>query len=67
MHLKPKKTCENVKTEQLVPQNTETEPDYYIENGFYVFTEAFLRKRGYCCSNGCRHCPYGFKKLKQTE
>jgi len=38
------------------------EPDYYMENGFVVFTEAFLRKRGYCCKKGCRHCPYGFKK-----
>ena len=32
--------------------------DYYIENGLYVFTAAFLRKRGYCCASGCRHCPY---------
>lgn len=32
--------------------------DYYIERGFYVFTEHYLTKRGYCCENGCRHCPY---------
>lgn len=32
--------------------------DYYIENGLFVFTAAFLRKRGYCCESGCRHCPY---------
>ncbi|MFN0033543.1 MAG: DUF5522 domain-containing protein [Saprospiraceae bacterium] len=32
--------------------------DYYIENGYWVFTEHFLRKRGYCCGSGCRHCPY---------
>jgi hypothetical protein len=36
--------------------------DYYIENGFYVFTAAYHLKRGYCCQNGCRHCPYGYKK-----
>jgi hypothetical protein len=36
--------------------------DYYIENGRYVFTEHFLRQRGYCCQSGCRHCPYGFQK-----
>jgi hypothetical protein len=29
--------------------------DYYVENGLLVFTSAFLRKRGYCCENGCRH------------
>ncbi len=34
--------------------------DYYIENGFIVFTAAYLLKRGYCCESGCRHCPYGF-------
>lgn len=31
---------------------------YYIENGNYVFTEYYLKNRGYCCTNGCRHCPY---------
>ncbi|MFN7115284.1 MAG: DUF5522 domain-containing protein [Saprospiraceae bacterium] len=41
--------------------------DYYIENGLYVFTAYYLEKRGYCCKNGCRHCPYGFKKkIKQS-
>jgi hypothetical protein len=33
--------------------------DYYIEeNGNYVFTAKYLKERGYCCENGCRHCPY---------
>ncbi|WMX14832.1 MULTISPECIES: DUF5522 domain-containing protein [unclassified Aureispira] len=32
--------------------------DYYIENGLYVFTALYHQKRGYCCGNGCRHCPY---------
>jgi uncharacterized protein (TIGR00290 family) len=36
--------------------------DYYYENGFIVFTEAYHLKRGYCCESGCRHCPYGFRK-----
>ena len=31
---------------------------YYIEHGLMVFTEVFLRQRGYCCESGCRHCPY---------
>ncbi len=38
--------------------------DYYFENGFMVLTEVFLKKRGYCCGNGCRHCPY--YKERQT-
>jgi Family of unknown function (DUF5522) len=32
--------------------------DYYLEKGAWVFTEHFLRSRGYCCGSGCRHCPY---------
>lgn len=36
--------------------------DYYLENGLFVFTAAFLLKRGYCCESGCRHCPYGYTK-----
>ena len=27
--------------------------------GLFVLTSAYLRERGYCCGNGCRHCPYG--------
>ena len=32
--------------------------DFYEENGYRVFTEKYHLKRGYCCNNGCRHCPY---------
>lgn len=34
--------------------------DYTIdpETGYLVFTRAYHLKRGYCCSSGCRHCPY---------
>lgn len=37
--------------------------DFYLnEQGFMVFTETYHLKRGYCCKNGCKHCPYGFSK-----
>jgi hypothetical protein len=36
--------------------------DYYIEDGKYVFTEKYHLKRGKCCKNNCRHCPYKKKK-----
>jgi len=39
--------------------------DYYLENGNYVFKAWFHLKRGHCCTNGCRHCPYGFKKISK--
>lgn len=40
--------------------------DYYIENGLYVFTEVYHRKRGYCCGSRCRHCPYPKEVQAQT-
>lgn len=37
--------------------------DYYkTKEGYIVFTEQYHLKRGYCCQNGCKRCPYGFKK-----
>ena len=44
-------------------QAKDTEPDYYFnEAGLLVFTASYLKKRGYCCKNACKHCPYGFRK-----
>lgn len=39
---------------------------YYSPEGYIIFTEVYLRKRGYCCKNGCKHCPYGFDKKTGT-
>jgi hypothetical protein len=36
--------------------------DCYFDGPYLVFTEAYHRKRGFCCQSGCRHCPYGFLK-----
>ncbi len=39
--------------------------DFYMDPaGYRVMTEYYLVKRGYCCSNGCRHCPYSPKATK---
>jgi hypothetical protein len=32
--------------------------DFYMENGFCVFTADYHKKRGFCCGNECRHCPF---------
>ncbi|MFP5470599.1 MAG: DUF5522 domain-containing protein [Bacteroidia bacterium] len=33
--------------------------DYYLSvDGFIIFTEKYHLKRGYCCQNACKHCPY---------
>jgi len=34
--------------------------DYYFEDGLMVLTARYHLRRGYCCEQGCRHCPYGF-------
>jgi len=41
--------------------------DFYYEGVFLVFTEKFLRERGYCCESGCRHCPYGYGKEQRSD
>lgn len=35
------------------------ETDWEItEQGLYIATRGFLVRRGYCCANWCRNCPY---------
>jgi hypothetical protein len=41
--------------------------DFYWEEGRMVFTEAYHRKRGYCCGSGCRHCPWRQKERPPEE
>ena len=44
------------------------EKDFYTdENGYTVFTESFHLKRGYCCENSCRHCPFDFNINDEDE
>lgn len=39
------------------------QPDhFYYENGRMVMTEQYHLDRGYCCGNGCKHCPYNNKE-----
>lgn len=40
---------------------------FYREGAYVVFTERYLRDRGYCCESGCRHCPYGFSRERRTD
>ena len=41
--------------------------DFYWEGAVMVFTARFLSRRGYCCANGCRHCPYESEKEKRGD
>ncbi|CAN5378082.1 hypothetical protein BH11BAC2_BH11BAC2_21740 [soil metagenome] len=44
--------------------------DFYLSpEGYVVFTEKYHLKRGYCCQNGCKHCPWRNRtgeKIKKT-
>ena len=46
-------------------KNLNSEDFYFTKEGFKVFTEIYHLKRGYCCKNNCRHCPYGFDPKKR--
>ena len=53
---------------KVVSQELKEGEDYYLNaQGLLVFTAAYLLKRGYCCRNGCRHCPYGFRKQQAAQ
>jgi hypothetical protein len=37
---------------------------YYLDGDKVIFTEKWLIKRGECCGNKCRHCPFTPKHKK---
>lgn len=40
-------------------ENDAREDDWIVDDqGFYIATRSFLMRRGYCCGNQCRNCPY---------
>ena len=36
---------------------------YYDDKGYIVLTEKFHLEKGFCCGNGCRHCPYNYEQV----
>jgi len=41
---------------------------YYInEEGLMVLTEKYHLERGYCCGNGCKHCPYQYERVPEPK
>ncbi len=46
---------------------TEGEDYYYNEQGYIVLTKKFHLKKGYCCGNGCKHCPYDYESVPEPK
>lgn len=42
--------------------------DYYFnEEGFIVLTEKYHLEKGYCCGNGCKHCPFNYEAVPEPK
>ncbi|KAL3776235.1 hypothetical protein HJC23_011732 [Cyclotella cryptica] len=73
--MKPKETAQNnpkfndTDIEDLHRQAILAKESTYIDpsTGFTVFTELAHLKRGKCCGNMCRHCPYGYSNVKGLD
>ncbi len=46
---------------------TEQEDFYFNEQGLVVLTKSYHLKKGYCCGNGCTHCPYNFINVPEPK
>jgi hypothetical protein len=40
---------------------------YYDEQGYVVLTEKYHLEKGFCCGNGCRHCPYQYENVPEPR
>jgi hypothetical protein len=40
---------------------------YYNEQGYIVLTAQYHLERGYCCGNGCRHCPFDYVNVPEPR
>lgn len=51
-----------------MPQTMIEGVDYYVnEQGLMVLTAQHHIKRGYCCGNGCKHCPFEFDAVPEPR
>ena len=42
--------------------------DYYINaDGYVVLTEKYHLDKGYCCGNGCLHCPFEYENVPEPK
>lgn len=51
----------------MKPACNEGKDFYYNQQGYLVFTESYHLSRGYCCGNGCMHCPYDYDRVAEPR
>ena len=40
---------------------------YYNKEGLIVLTERYHLEKGYCCGNGCLHCPFDYTNVGEPH
>ncbi len=48
-------------------QLTEGTHYYLNEDGLIVLTAQYHLEKGYCCGNGCSHCPFNFENVPEPR
>jgi hypothetical protein len=63
----PQSGAKGMKTTRVRANKTEVtaSPADFDENG--ALSREFLLRRGECCREGCRNCPYGFAAGREQE
>lgn len=46
---------------------TDEDEFYFNDSGLIVFNAEYLLQRGYCCGNGCMHCPFDYKNVPEPK
>ncbi len=45
----------------------EGEDYYFNDDGFIVLTEKYHLYKGFCCGNGCKHCPFNYESVPEPK
>ena len=40
---------------------------YFNEDGLVVLTRQYHLEKGFCCGNGCLHCPYEYINVPEPQ
>lgn len=48
-------------------QMVEGKDFYYNAEGYIVLTKEYHLQKGFCCGNGCTHCPYEYEAVPEPQ